>query len=249
MTKEDILEKFIIAGLVPSKYTIQTVLGFSAQTLVRRGFSMREIRVLYKQATTKNKVCPNCLVEFTNNINTYCSQSCAASVNNKKRKTYNHQLCKDSRNKEEIESCYSKLPEENKNVCLCCGKILLKSGAKYCSYRCQQRYKQNEYIERWLSGEIVDTTRGSTVSKRIRNYLFEKHNCKCSRCGWGEINPITGKSPLEVEHIDGNSENNNPDNLTLLCPNCHSLTPTYKALNKGKGRHQRMKRYKEGKSY
>ena len=86
MTKEDILEKFIIAGLVPSKYTIQTVLGFSAQTLVRRGFSMREIRVLYKQATTKNKVCPNCLVEFTNNINTYCSQSCAASVNNKKRK-------------------------------------------------------------------------------------------------------------------------------------------------------------------
>lgn len=39
------------------------------------------------------------------------------------------------------------------------------------------------------------------------------------------------------------------NNLILLCPNCHSLTPTYKALNKGNGRHNRMKRYNDGKSY
>jgi predicted HNH restriction endonuclease len=39
-----------------------------------------------------------------------------------------------------------------------------------------------------------------------------------------------------VEHIDGNYENDREKNLTLLCPNCHSLTPTFRALNRGNGR-------------
>lgn len=41
---------------------------------------------------------------------------------------------------------------------------------------------------------------------------------------------------MELEHIDGNSENNDLSNLTLLCPNCHSLTSTYKGRNIGNGR-------------
>ncbi len=32
-------------------------------------------------------------------------------------------------------------------------------------------------------------------------------------------------------------------NLTLLCPNCHSLTKTYKGANKGGGRTYRKKYY------
>lgn len=50
------------------------------------------------------------------------------------------------------------------------------------------------------------------------------------------MNPYTGTIPLEVEHIDGDPYNTTPDNVTLLCPNCHSLTPTYKGANKGRGR-------------
>jgi 5-methylcytosine-specific restriction endonuclease McrA len=62
-------------------------------------------------------------------------------------------------------------------------------------------------------------------------------------CGWCEINPITNKVPIQLEHIDGNSENNSLDNLKILCPNCHSLTPTFGALNKGNGRElRRIKR-------
>ena len=68
-------------------------------------------------------------------------------------------------------------------------------------------------------------------------------------CGWGEKNKFSNTVPIELEHIDGNSENNQLDNLKLLCPNCHSLTPTYKGLNKGNGRHIRQQRYKDGKSY
>jgi predicted HNH restriction endonuclease len=90
---------------------------------------------------------------------------------------------------------------------------------------------------------------GNSNGKQIKRYLIEKHGDKCMECGWDKKNPTTGKCPIELEHVDGNSENNSLDNLKLLCPNCHALTPTYKALNKGNGRHTRMKRYREGKSY
>ena len=52
-----------------------------------------------------------------------------------------------------------------------------------------------------------------------------------------------------LDHIDGNSENNWRSNLRLVCPNCDSQLPTYKAKNKGSGRHVRRTRYAEGKSY
>ena len=72
---------------------------------------------------------------------------------------------------------------------------------------------------------------------------------KCSKCEWENQNEFTNKVLLEVKHIDGNRENNQEDNLTLLCPNCHSLTKTYKGANRGKGRHNRMIRYKNGQSF
>ena len=66
-----------------------------------------------------------------------------------------------------------------------------------------------------------------------------KYNYKCSRCGWNKVNIYTGIVLLEIEHIDGDYTNNNEDNLILLCPNCHSLTATYKGANRGKGRKDR----------
>jgi hypothetical protein len=46
--------------------------------------------------------------------------------------------------------------------------------------------------------------------------------------------------PIEVEHIDGDWRNSRVENLTLLCPNCHSLTATYRGLNRGRGRAKRL---------
>jgi 5-methylcytosine-specific restriction endonuclease McrA len=77
--------------------------------------------------------------------------------------------------------------------------------------------------------------------KRYKDYLILIYGNKCMECGWDKINPKTGKVPIQLEHIDGNSENNKLENLKLLCPNCHSLTPTYGALNKGKGRKKDIK--------
>jgi predicted HNH restriction endonuclease len=102
------------------------------------------------------------------------------------------------------------------------------------------QYKQ--YIERWKNG-LEDGIRGDyQLSAHIRRYLFEKYNNKCTRCGWGEINLWTGYIPLEVHHIDGDYTNNEESNLDLLCPNCHSLTDTYKNANTN-GRSGRKKYY------
>ena len=83
----------------------------------------------------------------------------------------------------------------------------------------------------------------------VRNFLFEKYDNKCCLWGWGETNVHTGRIPLEVDHIDGNADNNLEHNLRLICPNCHALTATYKGANKGNGRHKRRARYRAGKSY
>lgn len=56
----------------------------------------------------------------------------------------------------------------------------------------------------------------------------------------GEVNKFTGKVPLKIHHKDGNYLNNAEENLMLLCPNCHSLTETYKSHNKN-GRKDRKK--------
>ncbi len=72
---------------------------------------------------------------------------------------------------------------------------------------------------------------------------MKKYDEKCSVCGWNVKHPLMGHCPLEIEHLDGNAENNKEENLTILCPNCHALSPHYKNLNRGKGRKWRMDKY------
>lgn len=63
---------------------------------------------------------------------------------------------------------------------------------------------------------------------------------KCSMCGWNKRHPITHKVPLEIDHIDGNADNNKETNIRLICPNCHALTPHFRNLNRGRGRKWRI---------
>lgn len=133
------------------------------------------------------------------------------------------------------------------DFCINCGKETNKGGYKYCSVNCQRDFEYKKRIELWKKGELSGIKGGECVSSFVRRYIKEKYNNKCSVCGWGEINPFTGKVPVEIEHIDGNPLNNKEENLTLICPNCHSLTKTYKGANKGSGRSIRRRRYENEK--
>lgn len=114
-------------------------------------------------------------------------------------------------------------------------------SGKWCSNKCQQEAQYRAYIERWKTGKEDGKSGIYDLSAYIRRYLFEKFDSKCCECGWSKKNTTTGKIPLHVEHINGDSQNNTESNLKLLCPNCHSLTPTFGVLNKGKGRYSRTK--------
>ncbi len=130
-------------------------------------------------------------------------------------------------------------PKKSRTPCLICGTEPARAGYKYCSNVCQQEYQHRVYIQGWKAGTILGLQRLGVVSIHIKRYLREKYNDKCCLCGWAEVNMTTGKVPLVADHIDGDWRNNGENNLRLVCPNCDSLSSTYAALNKGRGRKDR----------
>lgn len=76
---------------------------------------------------------------------------------------------------------------------------------------------------------VEDYCYGSHKLKKrlLKEKQFERKCYNCNNTEWLG-NPI----PIELEHKNGNNRDNRKENLTLLCPNCHALTPTYRGKNK-----------------
>lgn len=128
-----------------------------------------------------------------------------------------------------------------KHKCEFCGQNITDGiKLKFCNDICRNAQRQSvetEKLEAWLAGKITGHSGPAfKVKNFVKRWMVEKYGEKCSLCGWAKKNPTTGKIPVEVDHIDGNAENTTPENLRLLCPNCHSLTPTFRALNKKSAR-------------
>lgn len=196
----------------------------------------KETRIL--EYNLNPNICGFCQTNLTyeNKKNKFCSSSCAASFNNLAR-TKKIRLGYPTNEKKDTRVPVSWL-------CLNCSTVHSTVAwriHKYCSLKCQHDYQYKTKVDAWLINNVKP---GFGVIKR---YLSETFGYKCAECGISNYNnkPLT----LEIEHKDGNSENYMLNNLCFLCPNCHSQTSTYKAKNKGNGRHARRQRYKEGKSY
>ena len=190
---------------------------------------------LYKEK--KKHYCLYCGKELKRGQKKFCSSSCAAKNNNKGRKHSDE-------TKEKIARALSKTGEIQKKekFCLYCGKELKNGQSKFCSSKCFQDYQEKKNIEKWQSNP--ETFSSENMPHMIKRYLMSKYNYKCQKCGWGEVNETTGKIPLEVHHINGDCTDNREENLQLLCPNCHSLTPNHGSLNKISKRYK-LKKYKE----
>lgn len=109
-----------------------------------------------------------------------------------------------------------------KSICKQCDKEFkfLKSQKRglFCSRNCSFDYK---------SIEVMTTTKAGKTA--ALTYLKRFHTYECSECGISDWNhkPLS----LQIDHINGDRNDNSISNLRWLCPNCHTQTPTWGSRN------------------
>jgi len=67
------------------------------------------------------------------------------------------------------------------------------------------------------------------LKKRL--FLAKLKSPQCELCGWAE-RAADGRLPVELDHKNGDKNDNRLENLRILCPNCHSLQSTHRGRNK-----------------
>src|SRR5690606_19275550 len=128
------------------------------------------------------KKCLNCETELDGYYqNKFCSHSCSAQYNNKKRGIV--------------------------KKCLFCGNEIKGKKRKFCNNSCQQKFYYDYRKDLILNDKINELLNTIYPIRIVKRVFIEKYGNKCMKCGWNEINPYTKKVPIELEHRDGNSDN------------------------------------------
>jgi hypothetical protein len=163
----------------------------------------------------------------------------------------------------------------NPKLCVLCGESLPYENRKgrFCSKSCAATFNNRGVVRHFTHSDLCSCGNAKKrhnkycdecIAKRVynprlafgelsndkmrRKRLLELRGNQCQGCGLSEWmeRPI----PLELHHIDGDTDNNSQENLVLLCPNCHAIQPTHRRKNKqGKRQLIRRKRYAEGKTW
>ena len=104
----------------------------------------------------------------------------------------------------------------------------------------------SHFLPRWERGlslaQKIEKELVPLESMLIENSTYNQHSLrkrlidegvleyKCNRCGLVEWDGII--LALELHHKNGVKRDNRIENLEFLCPNCHSITPTWKGKNR-----------------
>lgn len=215
---------------------------------IKTSIRNNKFRYVCKQCSnTKKGIYKNCTLcdttFYVTNCNIaakFCSSSCSAKYNNVQRAV------------QTPNTLPTQITHKTK-LCVYCNKEFtrfpyLSKLQKYCSTECSAKHRKEL---QWLPIKEAIEKGETNIREGIdsnnfvfRKYLIEKYGSKCMRCNWAEVNTFSNKIPIELEHKDGICTNNNLSNLELLCPNCHSLTSTYKGANRPKGGSARYKVWK-----
>lgn len=132
----------------------------------------------------------------------FCSRSCSAQFNNRKRVNQEKREQIDEKNK--VSKFFKeKFPDST-------GSELIKNIANYKIL--------NEPWENLISYE------------RKRKRIILEQNNKCNKCHLSEWlgQPLV----LEIDHINGINDDHRRENMEAICPNCHSMTVTWKGRNR-----------------
>ena len=81
-----------------------------------------------------------------------------------------------------------------------------------------------------VAGKFMQT---SNLKRRLIEERVKEPHCEICRLNRWNGQPI----PLELDHVNGRRDDNRPENLRIVCPNCHAQTPTYRGRNIGAAGH------------
>ena len=196
---------------------------------------LREQKILKYMADPNQ--CKNCSepLAYSKRKNSYCSRSCAVTMNNKGV----------NRHATKCKKGVSRHGMECKKDCLECGASIKSpnSKKKFCSGSCSSIYRKKQKWAKMLQEQDLS----AYPHRSIRDFILHRDQNKCAICGTADWRGQP--APLIMDHIDGNSYNNSQSNLRAVCAMCDAQLPTYKGRNLGNGRHKRRERYKAGLSY
>ena len=119
--------------------------------------------------------------------------------------------------------------------CKWCKKDVVNRNANF--YCCLDCFRKDKFCKGFLDWYLYGNNKIANNTIRIYSEVIYGH--KCSNC---LIEKWNGKDMVfDVEHKNGISTDNNPNNVCLLCQNCHSQTPTHSNSKTKTGRYSLKK--------
>jgi len=94
------------------------------------------------------------------------------------------------------------------------------------------RQKIGKAVMEAANKKIMKSDWSSLSYERQRKRIIMEQDKKCSKCGLDQW--LEQYLCLEIDHINGNNTDNRRENMEALCPNCHSITPTWRGKNRAK---------------